>query len=187
MNKFLIVGLGNPGSKYQNTRHNIGFDILDFISDKNETDFETERLGDLSKISIKGKKVFLLKPSTFMNLSGKAVKYWMHQENIKIENLLIISDDLNLPLGKVRLRASGSSGGHNGLENIESTLNSKKYNRLRIGISNPNENFNQVDFVLGKFNDEEYDLLSSEFFNIDKLITSFVISGVDHTMNNFNN
>jgi len=187
MNKFLIVGLGNPGSKYQNTRHNIGFDILDFISDKNETDFETERLGDLSKISIKGKKVFLLKPSTFMNLSGKAVKYWMRQENIKIENLLIISDDLNLPLGKVRLRASGSSGGHNGLENIESTLNSKKYSRLRIGISNPNENFNQVDFVLGKFNDEEYNQLSSEFSNIDKLITSFVISGVDQTMNNFNN
>jgi len=187
MNKFLIVGLGNPGSKYQNTRHNIGFDILDFISDKNETDFETERLGDLSKISIKGKKVFLLKPSTFMNLSGKAVKYWMLQENIKIENLLIISDDLNLPLGKVRLRASGSSGGHNGLENIEFILNSKKYARLRIGISNPNENFNQVDFVLGKFNDEEYDLLSSEFSNIDKLITSFVISGVDQTMNNFNN
>ena len=187
MNKFLIVGLGNPGSKYQNTRHNIGFDILDFISDKNETDFETERLGDLSKISIKGKKVFLLKPSTFMNLSGKAVKYWMRQENIKIENLLIISDDLNLPLGKVRLRASGSSGGHNGLENIEFILNSKKYARLRIGIFNPNENFNQVDFVLGKFNDEEYDLLSSEFSNIDKLITSFVISGVDQTMNNFNN
>lgn len=187
MNKFLIVGLGNPGSKYQNTRHNIGFDILDFISDKNETDFETERLGDLSKISVKGKKVFLLKPSTFMNLSGKAVKYWMRQENIKIENLLIISDDLNLPLGKVRLRASGSSGGHNGLENIEFILNSKKYARLRIGISNPNENFNQVDFVLGKFNDEEYDLLSSKFSNIDKLITSFVISGVDQTMNNFNN
>ena len=187
MNKFLIVGLGNPGSKYQNTRHNIGFDILDFISEKNETDFETERLGDLSKISIRGKKVFLLKPSTFMNLSGKAVKYWMRQENIKIENLLVISDDLNLPLGKVRLRASGSSGGHNGLENIESILNSKKYARLRIGISNPNENFNQVDFVLGKFNEEEYDLLSSEFSNIAKLIRFFVISGVDQTMNNFNN
>jgi len=187
MNKFLIVGLGNPGSKYQNTRHNIGFDILDFISEKNETDFETERLGDLSKISIRGKKVFLLKPSTFMNLSGKAVKYWMRQEKIKIENLLIISDDLNLPLGKVRLRASGSSGGHNGLENIEFILNSKKYARLRIGISNPNENFNQVDFVLGKFNEEEYDLLSSEFSNIAKLIRSFVISGVDQTMNNFNN
>ncbi len=187
MNKFLIVGLGNPGSKYQNTRHNIGFDILDFISEKNETDFETERLGDLSKISIKGKKVFLLKPSTFMNLSGKAVKYWMRQENIKIENLLIISDDLNLQLGKVRLRASGSSGGHNGLKNIESILNSKKYARLRIGISNPNENFNKVDFVLSKFNEEEYDLLSSEFSNIAKLIRSFVISGVDQTMNNFNN
>ena len=187
MNKFLIVGLGNPGSKYQNTRHNIGFDILDFISEKNETDFETERLGDLSKISIKGKKVFLLKPSTFMNLSGKAVKYWMRQENIKIENLLIISDDLNLPLGKVRLRASGSSGGHNGLENIEYILNSKNYARLRIGISSPNQNFNQIDFVLGKFNNKEYELLSSEFSNIDKLITSFVLSGVDHTMNNFNN
>jgi PTH1 family peptidyl-tRNA hydrolase len=187
MNKFLIVGLGNPGDKYKETRHNIGFEILDFISDKKESKFEAQRLGDLSEISIKGKKVFLLKPSTFMNLSGKAVKYWMQQENIKIQNILIISDDLNLPLGRIRLRPSGSSGGHNGLENIESLLNSNKYPRLRIGISNPNENFNQIDFVLGKFNEEEYDLLSSEFSNIDKLITSFVISGVDQTMNNFNN
>jgi len=187
MNKFLIVGLGNPGDKYKETRHNIGFEILDFISDKKESKFEAQRLGDLSEISIKGKKVFLLKPTTFMNLSGKAVKYWMEQENIKIENLLIISDDLNLPLGKIRLRASGSSGGHNGLENIEDILNSKKYARLRIGISNPKENFNQTDFVLGKFDNDEYDILSSEFSNIDQLITSFVHKGVDNTMNNFNN
>ena len=187
MNKFLIVGLGNPGDKYKETRHNIGFEILDFISDKKESKFEAQRLGDLSEISIKGKKVFLLKPSTFMNLSGKAVKYWMQQENIKIQNILIISDDLNLPLGRIRLRPSGSSGGHNGLENIENVLNSNQYARLRIGISSPKDSFNQIDFVLGKFNNDEYDLLSSDFVKIDELVTSFVHSGVDPTMNNFNN
>ena len=124
MDKFLIVGLGNPGEKYYNTRHNIGFDLLDFYSKKNQSEFETNRLGQISKFSIKGRKVLLLKPNTFMNLSGKSVKYWMQQENIKLKNILIISDDLNLALGKIRFRAKGSSGGHNGLENIEQALNS---------------------------------------------------------------
>ena len=119
MDKFLIVGLGNPEEKYKNTRHNIGFEILDFICKKNESKFETNRLGELAKISIKGRKVLLLKPSTYMNLSGKSVIYWMKQENININRILIISDDLNLPLSKIRYRAKGSSGGHNGLENIE--------------------------------------------------------------------
>ena len=118
MNKFLIVGLGNPGSKYQNTRHNIGFDILDFISDKNETDFETERLGDLSKISVKGKKVFLLKPSTFMNLSGKAVKYWMRQENIKIENFNLLNLILSLELVIKSKDIKISGGKYNGFINL---------------------------------------------------------------------
>ena len=148
MDKFLIVGLGNPGEKYYNTRHNIGFELLDFFCKKHESEFETNRLGQISKISIKGRKVLLLKPNTFMNLSGKSVKYWMLQENIKLKNTLIISDDLNLPLGKIRLRAKGSSGGHNGLENIEKALNSLEYPRLRIGIGN-DKNSNQIDFVLG--------------------------------------
>ena len=186
MDKFLIVGLGNPGEKYNNTRHNIGFELLDFYCNKYESEFETYRLGQISKISIKGRKVVLLKPNTYMNLSGKAVKYWMKQENIKLENILIISDDLNLPLGKIRFRAKGSNGGHNGLENIEQTLNSLEYPRLRIGIGN-NKNSNQIDFVLGIFNTDEYDILYSNFDLISNSLNSFVLSGITETMNNFNN
>ena len=186
MDKFLIVGLGNPGEKYYNTRHNIGFELLDFICKKHESEFETNRLGQISKISIKGRKVLLLKPNTFMNLSGKSVKYWMLQENIKLKNILIISDDLNLPLGKIRFRAKGSSGGHNGLENIAQALNSLQYPRLRIGIGN-DKNSNQIDFVLGIFNSNEYDIIHSNFDLISKSINSFILSGITITMNNFNN
>ena len=186
MDKFLIVGLGNPGEKYYNTRHNIGFELVDFICKKHESEFETNRLGQISKISIKGRKVLLLKPNTFMNLSGKSVKYWMLQENIKLKNILIISDDLNLPLGKIRFRAKGSSGGHNGLENIEQALNSLEYPRLRIGIGN-DKNSNQIDFVLGIFNSNEYDIIHSNFDLISKSINSFILSGITVTMNNFNN
>lgn len=186
MDKFLIVGLGNPGEKYYNTRHNIGFELVDFICKKHESEFETNRLGQISKISIKGRKVLLLKPNTFMNLSGKSVKYWMLQENIKLKNILIISDDLNLPLGKIRFRAKGSSGGHNGLENIEQALNSLEYPRLKIGIGN-DKNSNQIDFVLGIFNSNEYDIIHSNFDLISKSINSFILSGITVTMNNFNN
>ena len=186
MDKFLIVGLGNPGEKYYNTRLNIGFELLDFICKKHESEFETNRLGQISKISIKGRKVLLLKPNTFMNLSGKSVKYWMLQENIKLKNILIISDDLNLPLGKIRFRAKGSSGGHNGLENIAQALNSLEYPRLRIGIGN-DKNSNQIDFVLGIFNSNEYDIIHSNFDLISKSINSFILSGITITMNNFNN
>ena len=186
MDKFLIVGLGNPGEKYYNTRHNIGFELLDFICKKHESEFETNRLGQISKISIKGRKVLLLKPNTFMNLSGKSVKYWMLQEKIKLKNILIISDDLNLPLGKIRFRAKGSSGGHNGLENIEQALNSFEYPRLRIGIGN-DRNSNQIDFVLGIFNSNEYNIIHSNFDLISKSINSFILSGISITMNNFNN
>jgi len=186
MDKFLIVGLGNPGEKYYNTRHNIGFDLLDFYSKKYQSEFETNRLGQISKFSIKGRKVLLLKPNTFMNLSGKSVKYWMLQENIKLKNILIISDDLNLPLGKIRFRAKGSSGGHNGLENIAQALNSLEYPRLRIGIGN-DKNSNQIDFVLGIFNSNEYDIIHSNFDLISKSINSFILSGITITMNNFNN
>ena len=186
MDKFLIVGLGNPGEKYYNTRHNIGFELIDFICKKHESEFETNRLGQISKISIKGRKVLLLKPNTFINLSGKSVKYWMLQENIKLKNILIISDDLNLPLGKIRFRAKGSSGGHNGLENIAQALNSLEYPRLRIGIGN-DKNSNQIDFVLGIFNSNEYDIIHSNFDLISKSINSFILSGITITMNNFNN
>ena len=130
--------------------------------------------------------MLLLKPNTFMNLSGKSVKYWMLQENIKLKNILIISDDLNLPLGKIRFRAKGSSGGHNGLENIAQALNSLEYPRLRIGIGN-DKNSNQIDFVLGIFNSNEYDIIHSNFDLISKSINSFILSGINKTMNNFNN
>ena len=187
MDKFLIVGLGNPDEKYRNTRHNIGFEILDFICEKYESKFETERLGQIAKISVKGRKVLLLKPNTYMNLSGKSVLYWMKQENIVTERVLIISDDLNLPLGKIRFRAKVSSGGHNGLEIIENRLNTNKYSRLRIGISNPQNKINQVDFVLGLFETEEFDILLSNFDMINDSVKSFVLSGISETMNNFNN
>ena len=186
MDKFLIVGLGNPDEKYRNTRHNIGFEILDFICEKYESKFETERLGQIAKISVKGRKVLLLKPNTYMNLSGKSVLYWMKQENIVTERVLIISDDLNLPLGKIRYRAKGSSGGHNGLENIGQALNSLEYPRLRIGIGN-DKNSNQIDFVLGIFNSNEYDIIHSNFDLMSKSINSFILSGITITMNNFNN
>jgi len=187
MDKFLIVGLGNPGDNYDKTRHNVGFDILDFYCNKHESKFESNRLGDLAKISVKGRKVFLLKPTTFMNLSGKSVKYWMKAENIRTHNLLVISDDFNLPIGKIRFRAKGSSGGHNGLENIEFSLNSKEYARLRIGIANIENKINQIDFVLGKFSLAEYDVLFSNFEMITNSLNSFIISGISETMNNYNN
>ena len=187
MEKFLFVGLGNPGEKYENTRHNIGFEILDFFCEKNKSEFESNRFGSISSFSIKGRKIFLLKPDTYMNLSGKAVKFWLKEKKIKINNLLIISDDLNLPLGKIRYRAKGRSGGHNGLENISCEINSNNFSRLRIGISSNNAKTNQIDFVLGKFMHDEYELLLSKFDLIAESLNSYVLSGIDETMNNYNN
>ena len=186
MKKFLIIGLGNPGIEYSKTRHNIGFEILDYISSERECKFETVKLADITKFKIKGKTVFLLKPNTYMNLSGKAIKYWMDNQKIKLDNILVISDDLNLKFGQIRLRKKGSSGGHNGLENIENILNSHEYPRLRIGIGN-NKKSNQIDFVLGIFNSHEYDMLHSNFDLISKSINSFILSGINETMSNFNN
>ena len=186
MKKFLIIGLGNPGSEYSKTRHNIGFEIIDYISSVRECKFETVKLADITKFKIKGKTVFLLKPNTFMNLSGKAVKHWMDNQKIKLDNILVISDDLNLKFGQIRLRKKGSSGGHNGLENIEQALNSLEYPRLKIGIGN-DKNSNQIDFVLGIFNSNEYDIIHSNFDLISKSINSFILSGITVTMNNFNN
>ena len=185
MKKFLIIGLGNPGSEYSRTRHNIGFEILDYISLERECKFETVKLADITKFKIKGKTVFLLKPNTFMNLSGKAVKHWMDNQKIKLDNILVISDDLNLKFGQIRLRKKGSSGGHNGLENISQVLGTENYSRLRIGISNPGSN--QIDYVLGKFNEKEYESIFKMFSDFNNLIESFVLKGADLTMNNYNN
>lgn len=185
MKKFLIIGLGNPGSEYSKTRHNIGFEILDYISSVRECKFETVKLADITKFKIKGKTVFLLKPNTFMNLSGKAVEHWMDNQKIKLDNILVISDDLNLKFGQIRLRKKGSSGGHNGLENISQVLGTENYSRLRIGISNPGSN--QIDYVLGKFTEKEYESIFKMLSDFNNLIESFVLKGVDLTMNNYNN
>ena len=185
MKKFLIIGLGNPGSEYSKTRHNVGFEIFDYISLARECKFETVKLADITKFKIKGKTVFLLKPNTFMNLSGKAVKHWMDNQKIKLDNILVISDDLNLKFNQIRLRKKGSSGGHNGLENISQVLGSENYSRLRIGISNPGSN--QIDYVLGKFNEKEYESILNICPDLNNLIESFVLKGAELTMNNYNN
>ena len=186
MKKFLIVGLGNIGPEYEFTRHNIGFDILDHYVDTSETNFEIAKLGSVAKHRLKGRQLIFLKPSTYMNLSGKAVKFWMQKEKIPQENLLIITDDLNLPFGTLRLKTKGSDGGHNGLKDIQNQLGTTKYNRLRFGISDEFQKGRQVDYVLSKWEDEEKEKLPERFEVVKDLINSFVLAGVTETMNNFN-
>ena len=187
MKKFLIVGLGNIGEEYNNTRHNIGFKILDhFVSKQEGVVFETVKLGDKATCKIKGRTLVLLKPSTFMNLSGKSIKYWLEKEKIPLENLLVITDDLNLPFGTLRLKKKGSDGGHNGMKDTEDKLNTSKYNRFRFGISNAFSKGRQSDYVLGKWNDEETEKLQERLDKSDQIIKSFVLSGMNNTMNSFN-
>jgi peptidyl-tRNA hydrolase, PTH1 family len=154
-NKFLIVGLGNIGAEYANTRHNIGFKVLDFLAKKESLSFETVKLGALAEYKFKGRTFFLLKPNTYMNLSGKAVQYWMGKENIPLENILVIADDLNLSFGTIRIKPKGSDGGHNGLKNINLILNTQNYTRFRFGISDQFKKGQQVDYVLGDWDEEE--------------------------------
>lgn len=186
MKKFLIVGLGNIGPKYHNTRHNIGFRILDFLAEKEALTFETVKLGDMSVFKFKGRSFFLLKPSTFMNLSGKAVRYWLEKEKIPLENLLVITDDLNLPLGSFRLKTKGSDGGHNGLKDIQGQLNTTHYNRFRFGVGGDFSKGRQVDFVLGEWNAEEEMLIDQRMKDSVELIKSFGTIGVERAMNVFN-
>ncbi|CAL2061821.1 aminoacyl-tRNA hydrolase [Tenacibaculum sp. 190524A05c] len=186
MKKFLIVGLGNIGEKYDNTRHNIGFKIVDALVKEYEESFSTEKLGDLAKLKIKGKTAFVLKPNTFMNLSGKAVLYWMKKENILIDNVLIITDDLNIDFGKVRIKGRGSAGGHNGLKDIQDKLNTGSYPRFRFGVGANYRKGGQVDFVLGKWSDEEESALIERVPTSIKAIESFVNAGLANTMNTFN-
>ncbi|MFN8326094.1 aminoacyl-tRNA hydrolase [Flavobacterium sp.] len=186
MKKFLIVGLGNIGSEYANTRHNIGFKILDYFANKENLSFQTVKLGDLAEHSIKGRKLLFLKPNTYMNLSGKAVKYWMEKENIEKENIFVITDDLNLSFGTIRIKSKGSDGGHNGLKNIQQTLNSTEYSRFRFGISDQFKKGQQVDYVLGEWNDEEKLKLPERLEVAKKAIESFVLAGLPITMNEFN-
>lgn len=186
MKKFLIVGLGNIGEKYADTRHNIGFKILDHIAQTEDTPFVTLKLGDVSTLKIKGRTLIFLKPSTFMNLSGKALKYWLEKEKIPLENLLVVTDDLNLPFGSLRLKTKGSDGGHNGLKDIQDKLQTSKYNRFRFGISDEFSKGRQIDYVLGDWNDEENSKLKERLEMSSKLIKAFVLSGVNNTMNTFN-
>lgn len=186
MKKFLIVGLGNIGAEYVNTRHNIGFKILDFFARKEGLVFETVKLGTLAKYSFKGKQFLLLKPNTFMNLSGKAVQHWLQKENILPENTLVITDDLNLAFGTIRIKPKGSDGGHNGLKNINLVLNSQEYPRFRFGISDDFKKGRQVDYVLGEWDDIENEKLPDRLELASQIIISFGMVGLETTMNLFN-
>ncbi len=185
--KYLIVGLGNPGMKYDETRHNIGFKILDKLAEEAEGTFETDRLGDISRFKHKGRTLVLLKPLTFMNLSGKAVNYWMKQEKIPVERILIITDDLALPFGKLRMKARGSDGGHNGLKDIIATLNSSVFPRLRFGVGSEFSRGKQIDYVLGKWNEEERETINERINIAIEFIKSFASIGIDRAMNQWNN
>lgn len=186
MKKFLIVGLGNIGEKYHNTRHNIGFKILDYLAEKEDATFETVKLGDVTSLKVKGRTLILLKPSTYMNLSGKAVKYWLEKEKVPLNNLLIITDDLNLPFGTLRLKTKGSDGGHNGLKDIQDKLQTTKYNRFRFGISDAFSKGRQVDYVLGEWTEDENSKLNERLKTSAELVKSFALAGVSNTMNQFN-
>lgn len=186
MKKFLIVGLGNIGAEYVNTRHNIGFKILDFLARKEGVEFETVKLGALAQYKFKGRTFLLLKPNTYMNLSGKAVSYWQDKENIPIENILVITDDLNLAFGTIRIRPKGSDGGHNGLKNINLILNTQNYSRFRFGISDEFKKGQQVNYVLGEWNDEENAKLSERLELASEIIKSFGAAGIENTMTAFN-
>jgi len=187
MKKFLIVGLGNIGQEYVNTRHNIGFKILDTLAAEKSKSFETLKLGDISRFNFKGRTFVLLKPSTYMNLSGKAVNYWLQKEKIQTLNLLIVCDDINLELGVIRLKAKGSDGGHNGLKDIQNVLQTNQYPRLRFGVGADFSKGKQVDYVLGNWQDEEIPLLEKSIEKACKAIESFGFAGLANTMNSFNN
>jgi len=185
MDKFLIVGLGNPGDEYAETRHNTGFMVLDAFAKASNIVFADRRYGFLAETSLKGRKVFLLKPTTFMNLSGNAVRYWLNQENIDQSRLLVVSDDVALPLGAFRLKANGSNGGHNGLGHIQQLIG-QDYARLRMGIGNDYPVGMQIDHVLGRFSAEEREHLQPTIDTATDIIKSFVLSGIDFTMNQYN-
>lgn len=186
MNKFLLIGLGNIGTEYELTRHNIGFDVLDTFAGKHAVPFKSDRLADVAEIRWKGKIFICIKPTTYMNLSGKAVKYWMDKEKIGIENILVIVDDLALPLEKIRLRGGGSDAGHNGLKSIQEHLGTDNFPKLRFGIGNNFPKGRQVDFVLGKWTSAEWPLVVKKVNSCIELIETYSQVGIDQTMNLYN-
>jgi len=185
--KFLIAGLGNIGEEYRNTRHNIGFEVLDALTGASNLVYAPARYGDVARYKFKGRTFILLKPSTYMNLSGKAVNYWLQQEKIPMENLLVVTDDLNLPFGSIRLRAKGSDGGHNGLKNIQEILGTNQYSRLRFGIGDAFSKGKQINFVLGKWDELEQEHLSARIDLSIDIIKSFGTIGAARTMSAYNN
>ncbi len=185
--KFLIAGLGNIGAEYVETRHNIGFDVVSVLANKHRGTWRTDRLADVCDISIKGKKLVLIKPSTYMNLSGRAIKYWLDAEKIPVEQLLVVVDDLAFPLDTIKLKKSGSDAGHNGLKNIQEVLGTQQYPRLRFGIGNNFAKGRQVDFVLGRWHNDEMPLVNKKVAVACEMIECFCTIGIDRTMNLYNN
>ena len=185
--KFLIVGLGNPGVKYENTRHNIGFKALDHVAKQANAFFSPARYGETTSFKHKGKTIILLKPSTFMNLSGNAFKYWSIKEKLSLQNCLVVTDDINLPIGTLRMKKKGSDGGHNGLKNIQDIMLTVNYPRLRVGIGNSFSKGKQIDHVLGEWEQDEVKVLSERYDQIESMILSFCFAGIDNTMNLYNN
>ena len=186
MSRFLIIGLGNIGSEYAKTRHNIGFDVVDAFVAKNASSFKNDRLADVTAFTLKGKEILVIKPTTYMNLSGRAVKYWLDQKKIPLERSLTIVDEIALPLSKLRLRPSGSSGGHNGLKSMEEWLETTDYPKLRFGIGNDFAKGRQVDFVLGKWSQEEMPLVNLKIKESVEVIESFIFTGIERTMTEVN-
>lgn len=183
---YLVAGLGNIGAEYADTRHNVGFMVLDAWAASADATFQTARYGDIAKVSFKGRRITLLKPSTYMNLSGNAVRYWMNELGIPMENLIVICDDLNLPFGTLRMRKKGSDGGHNGLKNIQELLETTEYPRIRIGIGNNFKKGGQVDFVIGPMSQEEKEAMPKICNNVIEGIKAFTTIGPDRAMNSFN-
>lgn len=185
--KYLIAGLGNIGSEYADTRHNIGFKVLDFLAEESGIFFSPDRYGDVATLKQKGRTFILLKPATYMNLSGKAVSYWLQKEKIEPENLLVVTDDLALPFGKIRIRAKGSDGGHNGLKSINEILATQQYARLRFGIGDEFQKGQQVNYVLSPWNESEVRLMPERLKVAGEAVISFGLSGLSNTMNAYNN
>ena len=184
--KYLIIGLGNPGAEHENTRHNIGFKVLDKLANLSAISFSTDRYADVAEVKFKGRNLILIKPNTFMNLSGKAVNYWMQNTKIDIENMLVITDDISLPFGVLRMRKKGSDGGHNGLKNIQAVLGNSNYPRLRFGVGDDFSRGKQVEYVLDYFSDEDYTTMNNRMEMAVKMIQAFATIGIEYAMSDFN-
>ena len=184
--KYLIVGLGNIGDEYKGTRHNIGFNVVDALAKEAGVTFSDKRYGAVANLSLKGRQLILLKPSTYMNLSGNAVRYWMQQEKVALENVLVVVDDLALPFGALRLKPKGSDAGHNGLKHIAATLGTQNYARLRFGIGNDFPRGHQIDFVLGQFTEEDLKTMDERVKIATEMVKSYCLAGLEITMNQFN-